>query len=377
MINRMKIWDKIEKLYDIDSSGKMNSVEAITTGSHALDEVLGVWGLPKGRIIQYAGKESSGKTLMSLVAIREWQKLNPENWAVFIDAEYTYDKDWAEKIGVDNSRVFLIKENNGAKIWAILCGVPGKDAKTKGKPGLLQMEVEEPSGLGIIVLDSIAAVQAPTEALKAVGNMNMAPMARFVPDALRRLTPLLGQTGVVFIAINQIRIDIGKMFGDPTSTPGGKAWKHGCSVMVHFTMSEKKENLFFDDNGNRFGHVGGARIDKCKVSFPGGKCNFDVEYVNGVVRLEREIALLGIKFGIIDRPNNRTYTYSSNNKQYSWASKEAFFDGVLSENLSDEILDKVKKIKASGAKPVAKVTDLELDEDSSVEELMSSNEDVE
>lgn len=375
MINRTKIWDQIEKLYGIDASGKMQSVEVITTGSHALDEALGVWGLPKGRVIQYAGKESSGKTLMSLVAIREWQKLDPENWAVFIDAEYTYDKDWASKIGVDNERVFLIKENNGAKIWAMLCGIPPKDSKSKGKPGLLELESKEPSGLGIIVLDSIAAIQAPTEAIKAVGNTNMAPMARFVPDALRRLTPLLGRTGVVFIAINQVRIDIGKMFGDPTSTPGGKAWKHGCSVMIHFTASEKKENNFFDETGRRYGHIGAAKIDKNKVAFPGSKCNFEVEYGHGVVRLHKEVANLGIKFGIVKKPNNVVYTYEGDEQEYSWKGKESFYDGVLSENLSDEILRKVKEARELGAEPVEKVVELEEDE-GDVEDLMSDNEEL-
>ena len=103
-----EIWNKVEKLYQIDGSGSMGAVETITTGSWALDEALGLWGLPKGRIIQYAGKESSGKTLMSLIAIREWQKLDPKNWAIFIDAEYTYNKDWAIKLGVDNAAILQI-----------------------------------------------------------------------------------------------------------------------------------------------------------------------------------------------------------------------------------------------------------------------------
>jgi recombination protein RecA len=203
----------------------------------------------------------------------------------------------------------------------------------------------------------------------------MAPMARFVPDALRRLTPLLARTGVVFIAINQVRIDIGKMFGDPTSTPGGKAWKHGCSVMIHFTMSEKKDSNFFDENGRRYGHIGAARIDKNKVAFPGSKCSFDVEYGHGVVRLHKEIANLGVKFGIVKKPNAVVYTYTGDEKEYSWRSKDAFFDGVLEENLSDEILRKVKEARELGVEPVAKVEELEIEED--IEELMSENEEIE
>lgn len=365
------IWDRVEKLYKIDGTGKMKSVEVITTGSHALDEALGIWGLPKGRLIQYAGKESSGKTLMSLVAIREWQKKDPNNWAVFIDAEFTYNKDWAESIGVDNDRVFLVKESDGQKIWTLLCGLPAKDSKSKPKPGLLQMEIEEKSGLGIIVLDSVAAVQAPIEAHKIVGNTNMAPMARFLPDALRRLTPLLSQSGVTFIAINQIRVDLGKMFGDPTSTPGGQAWKHACSTMVHFTMSSKKDSLFIDETGTRYGHIATARIDKNKLAFPMSKCQFELEYKQGVVRLNKEIALLGVKFGIIS-VSGMSYKY----EDFVWKGKEKCFEGILENNLSDVILEKVKEAKLKGVEPVEKIIE-DSDDLDDVEELFVENEELE
>jgi len=363
------IWNKVEKLYQIDGSGNMGAVETISTGSWALDEALGLWGLPKGRIVQYAGKESSGKTLMSLIAISKWQKLDPKNWAIFIDAEYTYNKDWATKLGVDNDRVFLIKESDGVKIWTTLCGVPAKDSKSKPKPGLLHMEAEEPSGLGIIVLDSVAAVQAPIESHKAVGNTNMAPMARFLPDALRRLTPLLAQTGVTFIAINQIRVDLGKMFGDPTSTPGGQAWKHACSTMVHFTMSSKKDQNFIDETGMRYGHVATARIDKNKVAFPMCRCQFELEYNKGVVRLNKEIALLGIKFGIIE-PSGMSFKYGD----FTWKGKENFYEGVLTEGLCDEILAKVKEAKEKGIEPVERI--VSDDENDVIQQIMDENEDL-
>ena len=364
------IWDKVEKLYKVDGTGKMEAVQSITTGSRALDDALGIWGLPKGRIIQYAGKESSGKTLMSLVAIREWQKLDPKNWAMFIDAEFTYNKDWAIKLGVDNERVFLFKESDGVKIWTLLCGVPPKDNKSKGKPGLLQMEAEEPSGLGIIVLDSVAAVQAPIEAHKEVGNTNMAPMARFLPDALKRLTPLLAQTGVTFIAINQIRVDLGKMFGDPMSTPGGQAWKHACSTMVHFTMSTKKDLQFINEAGTRYGHVAMARIDKNKVAFPMSTCKFELEYNKGVVREHKEIIELGIKYGIIEKPNDKTYKYG----EISWSGKEKCCSGILAAGLVEEIFEKVKEAKENGLGPGDKA--LVSDEDLNIEEVMGDNEEL-
>lgn len=366
MLKMTKVWDQIEKMWGFDGSGNAGPVEVITTGSYALDDAIGVWGLPKGRLVQYAGKESSGKTLMSLVAIREWQKLDPDNWAVFVDAEFTYNRAWAEKLGVDNDRVFLIKENDGQKIWNILCGVPHKEmGKAKSKMGILDMEVKEPSGLGIVVLDSVAAVQPPIEMTKEVGNTNIAPMGRFLPDALRRLTPLLAQTGVVFIAINQVRVDVGKMWGDPTSTPGGKAWKHACSVMVHFTTSDSKDSWFINDVGTKYGHIAGARIDKNKVSFPMCKCNFEVEYEVGIVHRHKEVFDLGVKYGVIERPNNVTYVYGD----YKWKGAENCQTAIVENNLLDEVLLKVKEAKARGVVSIENTKSVV-----EVEELMSDNE---
>lgn len=336
------IWDQMKKQFDNDGLCVVKQVEAITTGSHALDDALGIWGLPKGRIIQYAGKESCGKTLMSLIAIREWQKQNEDNWAVFVDAEFSYDEIWAKTLGVDTDRVFLIKENDAVKIFTQLCGVPNKEmGKSKSKPGLLDMERDNPSGLGIIVLDSIAAVQTPIEMTKEVGNTNIAPAGRFFPDALKRLTPLLAQTGVVFIAINQVRVDVGKLWGDPTSTPGGKALKHACSVMVHFTMSESKKNLILDASEDVIGHIAGARIDKNKVAPPKRSCEFRINYTKGVIDRHIELADLAVKYGVIVRPNNTSYVYGD----YKWVGKENFYDGILERDLCEKLLSEIKVAK--------------------------------
>lgn len=337
-----QIWEQMRKNYGNDGLCTVKEIETITTGSYTLDDALGVWGLPKGRIIQYAGKESCGKTLMSLIAIREWQKLNPENWAVFIDAEYSYSESWARKLGVDTDRIFLIKENNGIEIFNQLCGIPSKEmGKPKAKAGILDLERENPSGLGIIVLDSVAAMETPIASTKEVGNTNIAPMGRFLPDALVRLTPLLAQTGVVFIAINQVRVDVGKMFGDPTSTPGGKALKHYCSVMVHFTMSESKKNFILDAAENVIGHLAGARIDKNKVAPPRRTCDFAINYTEGVINHNVEIGDLAIKYGVVERPTNTSYVYGDK----KWVGKESFYRGILESDLTNELFIKVKEAK--------------------------------
>jgi len=348
-----QIWDAMKKQYGNDGLCVIKDIQTITTGSYALDDALGVWGLPKGRIIQYAGKESCGKTLMSLIAIREWQKLNEYNWAVFIDAEFSYDESWAKKLGVDTDRVFLIRENNAVKVFTQLCGTPNKElGKPKTKLGILDLEKANPSGLGIIVLDSIASLQAPIEMTKEVGSTMMAPMGRFLPDALKRITPLLSQTGVVFIAINQVRVDLGKMFGDPTSTPGGKALRHDCTIMVHFTASESKKNFIYDAADEVMGHITGARIDKNKVAPPRRSCEFEINYTQGVVNHHIEIGDLAIKYGVINRPTNTSYVYGDK----KWVGKDNFYQGIFDLDLIGELLPKIKEAKLNGP-AVAKVTE--------------------
>lgn len=360
MNNRLAIWEKIKKQYGDDGFNfSENKVEVITTGSHALDDAIGVFGLPRGRLVQYAGMESCGKTLMSLIAIREWQKLNKENWAVFIDSEYTYDPQWSSSIGVDNDRVLVYKENCGDKIFTMLCGEQNKEmGKAKSKPGLLDMERENPSGLGIIVLDSIAAVQPPLSQTKNFDDVQIAPMGRFLPDALRRLTPLLAQTGVVFVCINQVRVEIGKMFGDPTSTPGGKALKHACSLMVHFTLSQSNKSKIYNDKEEQIGHIVGARIDKNKMAAPKRTCNFSINYTSGPSAPHIEIADLALKYGVVEKVNNVTYSYGDK----KWRGVEDFYSGVLKDNLSEELLEKIKVAKLN-ADPAASVIEKDTDEE--------------
>lgn len=348
----VQIWDQMEKLYGDDGLGTVMQIETLSTGSHALDDAIGPWGNPKGRIIQYAGKESSGKTFMSLMAIKHWQSLASHNWAYFIDAECGFNIHWAKILGVDLSRLRILRSNNGAEIFEKLCGIPHKEpGKPKTKPGLLDIVKEaggaDKSGLGIIVLDSVAAIAPPLEMASHSGKSNMALIARFLPPELRKIVPLLSQTGVMFIAINQVRTDPGKMFGDPTSTPGGAAWKHYCSVMVHFLMSESKDSKIFDSTGEQVGHKLKARIDKNRVGPPKRICDLDIKYVEGVANKNVEIATLAVKYGVVERPNNRTYTYG----EEKWVSKDSFYDALLDEKLASKIFKDVVASKEAGVEP--------------------------
>jgi recombination protein RecA len=312
------IWDQMEKLYGDDGLGNISAVEVLSTGSYALDDAIGPWGIPRGRIIQYAGKESSGKTFMSLMAIKNWQQQAPHNWAYFIDAECGFDPTWAKTLGVDLKRLKILRSNNGAEIFEKLCGVPHKEpGKPKSKLGLLDLVKEnggsDKSGLGLIVLDSVAAISPPLEMASHSGKSNMALLARFLPPELRKIVTLLSETGVSLIAINQVRTDPGKMYGDPTSTPGGAAWKHYCSVMVHFLMSESKDSKIFNERGEQVGHMLRARIDKNRVGPPKRECQLAVKYVEGVGDKHVELATLATKYGVVKRPNNRTYIYNDIN----------------------------------------------------------------
>lgn len=312
------VWGSVCKTFGVDGlfedEREIMNVQTVPSGSLVLDEAVGVWGLPLGRIVQFAGRESSGKTLLSLMTIREWQRLNPKNWAVFIDAEFSFNPTWAAMLGVDLKRLKRRKLNRGADIMEFLCGVPHKElGKKKVKPGLLDWVIEhggaEETGLGIIVLDSIAAILPPIEETSVAGKHNMAPMGRFMSTELRKLTPLLGIANTMLIAINQVRVQPGVMYGDPETSPGGSAWKHNCSVMVHLARLTSADYAIKDENGEMIGHRIRARIDKNRVGPPFRKCDFDIEYTRGIVNPHVEIADLALKYGVITRPTNVSYEY--------------------------------------------------------------------
>lgn len=329
------VWGDVCKSFGadglFDDENEIMDVAVVPSGSVALDEAVGPWGLPLGRVVQFAGRESSGKTLLSLLTIREWQKLDPKNWAVFVDAEYTFDPNWAEKLGVDLNRLKRRKMNKGIKIFEFLCGVPHKEiGKKKVRPGLLDWVIEhggaKETGLGIIVLDSIAAVQPPIEEASTSGKHNIAPMGRFLAPELRKLTPLLSDAGVMMIAINQVRINPMAMFGDPESSPGGSAWKHHCSVMVHLAKILSKDSAIKDENDVQVGHRIRVRIDKNKVAPPFRKCEFDIKYTEGIANSHVEIADLALKYGVVTRPSNITYMYRG--KKITNRGRDKFLESI-------------------------------------------------
>lgn len=301
-------------------------VETTPSGSPALDRALGVGGYPLGRIMQIAGTPSAGKTQLTLIAAAEWMALDRGNCACFIDAEYTYDPDWAESLGVDNERMLLIKTNAAEKIFTGLVGKTTKTAKTiKHAPGLLGMiengqtiqgknargEVRsfDLSKMRVIIVDSVASMNTPTEESAIVGKQNVASMARFLTTELKKLTPAVAKANVALFGINHVKTAIGVMYGDPTTTPGGRAWHHACSVQIMVATINKKEAKIFNQHDEQIGHTVRAKITKNKCAPPFKKAEYSIEYVVGMVKQEEELFEAGILENLFERPNNRTYIY--------------------------------------------------------------------
>jgi len=345
------VWKELEKQHGdeglfVGNSNMTTYSEAISSGSYALDDALGIWGFPKGHLVQFAGFEQSGKTLLSLTTIAEWQKQNPDNWAMFIDAELSFESAWAESLGVDTSRLMVYRENKASKIIERLTGVPGKPNKSTGevkkvKPGVLDIELETGgTGLGVIVLDSVPSMIVPMEESSRPGKANIALMARFLPPELKKLSPLLTQTGVLFIAINQLRFRPDVMYGDPTSSPGGQALKHVCSQMVNLGMINSKDSRIEEDN-EQVGHHIRAKVQKNKKAPPFRGAEIAIKYLEGVVDKNVEARDVGARYGIIERPNNKTWILDD----IKYSGKDAIAEALMDENLQLSVIERAKEAK--------------------------------
>ena len=310
--------------------------ESISTGSPSLDEAIGIGGIPRGRVTQLAGQESSGKTMLSLSCIKSYLDENPDNTALFIDAEYTYDPEWAAGQGVDVSRVMVIKTNDAKAIFEGLIGTVKVNSATKkvskNMKGILDyiIDGDDPKfrNLGIIVLDSIAVLNTPLEVAASIGKANMAPIPRFLSTELKKLTPVLAKANVAFIGINQVRVNLGQMFGDPTTSPGGKALKHACSLMINMAPVYGSDNIIKNNADERIGHKVRAKIQKNKVGAPFKKAEYFVEYKKGVVDTGREVFDLSVKYGLIERPSSQSYVVNGEKIRGRDAAIKAFSEDL-------------------------------------------------
>ncbi len=258
-------------------------VNAIPTGSIGLDAALGVGGLPRGRIVEIFGPESSGKTTLALHVVREAQKRG--GICAYIDAEQAMDPEYAKKIGANIDELLISQPDTGEQALEIV-----ESLVRSGK-------------IDVIVVDSVAALTPKDEIEGDMGQQHVGKQARLMSQALRKLTAIVARSKTIVIFINQIRMQIGVMWGNPETTPGGKALKFYTSVRIdvrRIAQIKKGEEI-----------VGGrvrAKIVKNKVAAPFKQTEFDLMYNEGISE-EGEIIALGEKFGIITKAGAGSYTY--------------------------------------------------------------------
>ena len=294
-------------------STKPSAIEFIPTGSIGLDAALGIGGLPRGRIIEIFGPESSGKTTLALHAIAEAQKLG--GICAFVDAEHALDPEYARKIGVKLSELLISQPDTGEQALEIV------------------ESLVRASSIDIIVVDSVAALTPKDEIEGDMGSAQMGKQARLMSQALRKLTAITAKSKTIIIFINQIRMQIGVMFGNPETTTGGKALKFYTSVRLdirRIAQIKKGEEI-----------VGGrvrVKVVKNKVAAPFKTTEFDLLYNEGISR-EGEIIALGEKFDILSKSGS-SYKYGDVALGRGYDATRTF----LRENkpIANEILKKVR-----------------------------------
>jgi len=258
------------------SDNKILDIPSISTGSLGLDIALGVGGIPKGRIIEVYGPESSGKTTLSMHCIAETQRQG--GLAAFVDAEHAFDKIYAEKLGIDTDNLYISQPDNGEQALEI--------TDTLIRSGAID----------IIVVDSVAALVPKAELEGDMGDSRMGLQARLMSQALRKLTGVIHKTGCACIFINQLREKIGIMFGNPETTTGGNALKYYSSVRLDIRrMAQIKENA-----DNIFGNRTKVRVVKNKVAPPFKVVEFDIIYGEGISKIG-EIIDLGTAYDVIKK----------------------------------------------------------------------------
>ncbi|WP_304455754.1 recombinase RecA [Nocardiopsis sp. YSL2] len=257
-------------------------IESIPTGAIALDVALGIGGIPRGRIVEIYGPESSGKTTVALHAVASAQKLG--GIAAFVDAEHALDPEYAKKIGVDTDNLLLSQPDTGEQALEIV-----------------DMLIRS-GAVSIIVIDSVAALVPRAEIEGEMGDSHVGLQARLMSQALRKIAGALHQTGTTAIFINQLREKVGVMFGSPETTTGGKALKFYSSVRLDVRRIETLK-----DGTDAVGNRTRVKIVKNKVAPPFKQAEFDILYGVGVSR-EGSLIDLGVEHGIV-RKSGAWYTY--------------------------------------------------------------------
>ncbi|MEK9182289.1 MAG: recombinase RecA [Patescibacteria group bacterium] len=289
------------------------NVNAISTGSIGLDAALGIGGLPRGRIVEIFGPESSGKTTLSLHVIAEAQKLG--GICAFIDAEHAMDPEYSKRLGVKIDELLISQPDTGEQALEIV-----ESLVRSGK-------------LDVIVIDSVAALTPKDEIEGDMGAFHVGKQARLMSQALRKLTAIVAKSKTIVIFINQIRMQIGVMFGNPETTPGGKALKFYTSVRLdirRIAQIKKGEEIM----GGRIR----VKVVKNKVAPPFKQTEFDLMYNEGISR-EGEMIALGEKMGIVKKTGN-SYSFGEEKLGRGYDATRQFLKE--NEKIANKILEEIK-----------------------------------
>ena len=318
--------DKLEKAYGKGTVMKLNDqkvmdVPAISTGSLGLDIALGIGGIPRGRVTEIYGPESSGKTTLTMHCIAEAQKKG--GLAAFIDAEHAFDKSYAEKLGIDTENLLISQPDNGEQALEI--------AEHLIRSGAID----------IIVIDSVAALVPKGELEGEMGESKMGLQARLMSQALRKLTGTISKTGCACIFINQLREKIGIMFGNPETTTGGNALKFYASVRLDIRRIGQIKEAADDITGNRVK----VKVVKNKVAPPFKVVEFDIMYGRGISK-SGEIIDLGSEMDIIQK-SGAWYSYNGAKIAQGRDAAKIFLQD--NPEVALEIEQKIKEKLASGS----------------------------